>query len=119
MKPARRPLPRPDAAKMDRRDLEKLSHVVLRRIGLKWEWLRLLPGGGDDWQWTANEWEKHTFPNQKEAEQCAELYGGLAIPCKLPDPEPTPTIHHRRIPSKSRELKPQPDRKLFGYGIND
>jgi hypothetical protein len=114
---------------MDRRDLEKISHVVLRRIGLKWEWLRLLPGGGNavdpstDWQWTANEWEKHTFPNQKEAEQYAGLYGGLAIPCKLPDPEPTPppppTIHHRRIPSKSRELKPQPDRKLFGYGIND
>ena len=49
---------------MDRRDLEKLSHVVLRRIGLKWEWLRLLPGGGNavdpstDWQWTANDWEK-------------------------------------------------------------
>jgi hypothetical protein len=108
---------------MDRRDLEKLTHVVLRRIGLKWEWLR------GDWQWTANEWEKHTFPNQKEAEQYAKLYGGLAIPCKLPDPEPTPppppTIHHRRTPSKSRELKPSPERgrcvgrKFFGYGIDD
>jgi hypothetical protein len=110
---------------MDLHDLEKLAHVVLRRVGLKWEWLQLLPGGGNDWQWTSNEWEKHTFPTRKEAEDEAAIHGGQAVPCKLPEEEhplpPPPkkktTPHPSMRPPFPRKYSP--DRKWYGYGIDD
>ena len=64
-------------------ELAKLPHVVLHinRATMVPEWLKIVPGGGNDYEWTPNQWEKWQFPNGKEADECVALHGGHSVPC--------------------------------------
>lgn len=63
-------------------ELAKLPHVVLRlnRATIAPEWLKIVPGG-NDYEWTPNQWEKWQFPNGKEADECVAIHGGHSVPC--------------------------------------
>jgi len=113
----------PPPHNLDRHDLEKLIHVVLRfrvvdsSTGFTCQWLRIVPGGDDKFEWTEHEWEKFQFPNQKEAEQYAALYGGHAAPCKLPEepmpPQPPPPPAIRQHTRRRRPSCPPSARKWY------
>jgi len=98
-------------------ELAKLPHVVLHinRASMVPEWLKIVPGGGNDYEWTPNQWEKWQFPNGKEADECVAIHGGHSVPCvdlsiegkPRIRPSETPPVHtyhvrHIRLRKKNR-----------------